>query len=85
MTSWGTTGKLRVLTEFPTYAWAQGGAGGLAILLAIIALIAVIVLRRAASAWDPEVRAWAGFYPLCLLLARAPSTSNIRHLFLASP
>jgi hypothetical protein len=85
MSSWGTTGKLRVLIEFPAFAWAAGGAVGLAGLLAIITLIAVIVLRRGAKAWDPEVRAWAGFYPLYLLLATAPGSSNIRHLFLAFP
>jgi hypothetical protein len=33
----------------------------------------------------PEVRAWAGFYPLCLLLATAVSTTSIRHLLLAFP
>jgi hypothetical protein len=85
MSSWGTTGKLRVLIEFPAFAWAEGGAVGLAGLLAIITLIAVIVLRGGAKAWDPEVRAWAGFYPLYLLLATAPGSSNIRHLLLAFP
>jgi hypothetical protein len=85
MSSWGTTGKLPVLIQFPTFAWAEGGALGLAILLAIIGLIALIVLRRGARAWDPEIRAWAGFYPLYLLLATAVSTTNIRHLFLAFP
>jgi hypothetical protein len=85
MSSWGTTGKLRVLIEFPAFAWTEGGAVGLAVLLGIISLIAVIVLRRGAQAWDPEVRAWAGFYPLYLLLATAPGSSNIRHLFLAFP
>src|SRR5450631_496417 len=58
MASWGTTGKLRVLTQFPAFAWAEAGAVGLAVLLGIIALIAVIVLRRGARAWDLEVRAW---------------------------
>jgi len=85
MSSWGTTGKLRVMIEFPAFAWAEGGAVGLTVLLGIIALIAVIVLRRGARAWDPEVRAWAGFYPLFLLLATAPGTSNVRYLFLAFP
>ena len=85
MSSWGTTGKLRVLVEFPTFAWAYGGPVGLAVLLGIVALIAAIVLRRGAKAWDPEVRAWAGFYPLYLLLATAPGTSNVRHLLLAFP
>src|SRR5674476_609328 len=28
MSSWGTTGKLRVLIEFPAFAWAEGGAIG---------------------------------------------------------
>jgi hypothetical protein len=85
MSSWGTTGKLRVLIEFPEFAWTKGGAAGLAVLLMIMALIAVIVSRHGARAWDPEVRAWAGFYPLFLLLATAPGSSNIRHLFLAFP
>jgi hypothetical protein len=85
MASWGTTGKLRVLTQFPAFAWAEAGAVGLAVLLGIIALIAVIVLRRGARAWDLEVRAWAGFYPLYLLLATAAGSSNIRHLLLAFP
>jgi hypothetical protein len=85
MSAWGLSGKLRILTEFPVFAWEEGGVGGLMVLLAVIALVAVIVLRRGASAWGPEVRAWAGFYPLYLLLATAPGTSNIRHLFLAFP
>jgi hypothetical protein len=85
MTSWGTTGKLRVLIEFPAFIWANGGAVGLAVLVGVISLIAVIVLSRGARAWGPEVRAWAGFYPLYLLLATAPSSSNIRHLLLAFP
>jgi len=58
---------------------------GLAGLLGIIALIATIVLRSGAGASCPEVRAWAGFYPLYLLLATAPGGSNIRHLLLAFP
>jgi hypothetical protein len=85
MSSWGPTGKLRVLIEFPAFAWAMGGVAGLAVLLGITALIAAIVLRRGARAWGPEVRAWAGFYPLYLLLATAPGTSNVRHLLLAFP
>jgi hypothetical protein len=85
MSSWGTTGQLRVLVEFPTYAWAEGGVVGLTALLGVIALIATIILRQGAKAWDPEVRAWAGFYPLYLLLATAPGTSNVRHLLLAFP
>jgi hypothetical protein len=85
MTSWGTTGHLRVLTQFPAFAWAEGGAVGLAVLLGIIALIGAMVLRSGARAWDPEVRAWAGFYPLFLLLATTPGTSNVRHLLLAFP
>jgi hypothetical protein len=85
MSAWGPTGKLRVLIEFPAFAWAKGGVAGLAALLGIIALIAAIVLRNGARAWGPEVRAWAGFYPLYLLLATSPGTSNIRHLLLAFP
>jgi hypothetical protein len=85
MSSWGTTGHLRVLTQFPAFAWSEGGAVGLAVLVGIVALIAALVLRSGARAWDPEVRAWAGFYPLYLLLATAPGTSNIRHLLLAFP
>lgn len=85
MAAWGLTSKLRVLTEFPVFAWDQGGAVGLAVLFGIVGLLAVIVLRTAARAWGPEVRAWAGFYPLYLLLATAPGTSNIRHLLLAFP
>jgi hypothetical protein len=85
MSSWVATGKLRMVTGFPAFAWTEGGAVGLAVLLGIIALIAVIVLRGGARAWDPEVRTWAGFYPLYLLFVTAPSTSNIRHLLLAFP
>jgi hypothetical protein len=85
MTSWGTTDKLRVIIEFPAFAWAHGGAVGLAVVIGIIALIATIVLRPGARTWGPEVRAWAGFYPLYLLLATAPSTSGVRHLLLAFP
>lgn len=85
MSSWGATGKLRVLTQFPAFAWAEGGAMGLAVLAGIVALTARLVLRGGARAWGPEVRAWAGFYPLYLLLATAPGFSTIRHLFLAFP
>jgi hypothetical protein len=85
MSSWGPTGKLRVLIEFPTFAWAEGGLVGLAVLVVIVGWVANTVLRRGAAAWGPEVRAWAGFYPLYLLLATAPGTSNIRHLLLAFP
>lgn len=85
MSAWGTTKELRLLTAFPVFAWAEGGAVGLAVLLGILALIAAIVLRGGARAWGPEVRAWAGFYPLYLLLATGPGTSNIRHLLLAFP
>ena len=85
MSSWGSTGKLRLLIEFPVFAWAQGGAVGLAVLIVIIGVTAALVLRGGAQAWGPEVRAWAGFYPLYLLVATAPGTSNVRHLFLAFP
>ena len=86
MSSWGgTTGKLRVLFEFPYFAWAKGGAMGIALLIIIIGLTAGLVFRRPAGAWGPEVRAWAGFYPLYLLLATAPGSSTIRHVLLAFP
>lgn len=86
MSSWGgTTGKLQVLIAFPTFAWAKFGVLGLAGLLCIISMTAAIALRRQASAWGPEVRAWAGFYPFYLLLATPAGSSNIRHLFLAFP
>ena len=85
MSSWGTTGKLRVLIEFPAFALAEWGVGGLVALIGVVGLIATLVLRRGAGAWGPEVRAWAGFYPLYLLLATGPGTSNIRHLVLAFP
>jgi hypothetical protein len=86
MSAWGgDSGKLRILTEFPRFALAEGGIVGLALLVLVLAFTAVLVLRKGARAWGPEVRAWAGFYPLYLLLATAPGSSNIRHLFLAFP
>jgi hypothetical protein len=85
VSSWGTTGKLRVLIQFPMFAWTEGGAVGLAVLFGVIALIATVVFRSGARAWGPEVRAWAGFYPLYLLLATAPGSSTIRHLLLGFP
>jgi hypothetical protein len=86
MSSWGgDTGRLRVLTEFPVFASARGGIVGLVVLGLIIAFTAALVLRHGARVWGPEVRAWAGFYPLYLLLVTAPGSSNIRHLFLAFP
>jgi hypothetical protein len=85
MSAWSTTNKLRVLIEFPAFAWSQGGATGLAVLLGILGLAAVLVLGKGASAWGPEVRAWATFYPIYLLLATSPGSSNVRHLFLAFP
>ena len=86
MASWGgTTGKLQVLIAFPAFAWAKFGVLGLAVLLCIITMTSAIALRRQASAWGPEVRAWAGFYPIYLLLATSAGSSNIRHLFLAFP
>jgi hypothetical protein len=85
MSSWGTSGRPRILTQFPVLAWAKGGTGGVALLVAVFALIAVIVLRGAARAWGPEVRAWAGFYPLFIVSATALGSSTIRHLLLAFP
>jgi len=85
MSSWGATDKLRVLIEFPAFAWANGGAVGLAVLFGIMALTAWLVLRAGARAWGPEVRAWAGFYPLYLILATSVGSSNVRHLLLAFP
>jgi hypothetical protein len=85
MSSWGKDGQLPVLIQFPVVAWTEGRAVGLAVLLGVIALIATIVLRSGAGAWGPEVRAWAGSYPLYLLLATAPGGSNVRHLLLAFP
>ena len=73
------------MTEFPAYAWTRGGGLGLAVLLGIIGLTAALVLRSGARAWGPEVCAWAGFYPLYLLLATAAGSSNVRHLLLAFP
>jgi hypothetical protein len=85
LSSYDTQGRLHVLIAYPAFVWARGGAVGLAILLGTIALIAVIVLRSGATAWGPEVRAWAGFYPLYLLLATSPLTDAVRHLLLAFP
>lgn len=85
MSSWGETGKLRVLIEFPAFAWTAGGVLGISLFFGIIALVVVIVSRRGADAWGPEVRTWAAMYPLYLLLATAPGTGFIRHLFLAFP
>jgi hypothetical protein len=86
MSSWGgTTGKLRVLIGFPAVAWAQGGVAGVAVLICVVTLTAWLLLRDGARAWGPEVRAWASFYPLFLLLATSPGSSTIRHLILAFP
>ena len=85
MSSWGKRGQLAVLVEFPVFAWTTGGAVGLTVLLGLIALLAFIVLRSRARSWGPEVRAWAGCYPVYLLLATAPGGSNVRHLLLAFP
>lgn len=85
MSAWGKTGQLPVLVEFPAFAWAQGGVLGLLALMGIIGFVATMVLRSGARAWGPEVRSWAGFYPLYLLLATAPGSSNVRHLLLAFP
>lgn len=86
MSSWGgTTGRLGVLIQFPLRAWSGGGVLGLAVLFFVIALTVGIVLRRGAAVWGPEVRAWAGFYPLYLLLATAAGPSTMRHLLLAFP
>lgn len=85
MSSWGSTGELRVLIQFPKVIWTEEGAVGVALLVFVIGWVTSIVLRNGAAAWGPEIRAWAGFYPLYLLLATAPGTSNIRHLFLAFP
>src|SRR5664280_2112574 len=60
MSSWVATGKLRMVTGFPAFAWTEGGAVGLAVLLGIIALIAVIVLGGGARAWDPPTRSAPG-------------------------
>lgn len=86
MSSWGgTTGKLRVLTAFPLFAWAHGGAVGVAGLICIIGLMEWLVCRSGAGAWGPEARTWAGFYPIYLLLTTAPGSSSVRHMLLAFP
>jgi len=85
MSSWRSTGMSQVMIEFPAFAWAEGGAAGLAVLSLLVGLMATLVFRSGARAWGPEVRAWAGFYPLYILAATAPGTSNVRHLFLAFP
>ncbi|MDQ1537003.1 MAG: hypothetical protein QOE58_1396 [Actinomycetota bacterium] len=81
----GTTGKLRVLVAFPTFAWVHGGLIGLAALSCLIILTAWVVLRSRTAVWGPEVRAWAGLYPLYLLLATGPTSSDLRHLVMAFP
>lgn len=83
--SWGSTGKLRVLIEFPAFLWKEAGTVGVAGLLLVILSVAHFVRRKDSATWGPEVRAWAAFYPLYLLLATAPGPSNVRHLLLAFP
>ena len=85
MSAWGGTGELRVLIQFPVFLWSQEGAVGVILFAFVIGWVASVILRKGSAAWGPEVRAWAGFYPLYLLLATAPGTSNIRHLLLAFP
>lgn len=85
MSAWGSTGELRVLIQFPVFLWSEEGAVGVILLAFVIWWVTSTVLRKGSAAWGPEVRAWAGFYPLYLLLATAPGTSNVRHLFLAFP
>ena len=85
VSAWGTTGELRVLIQFPVFFWNEEGAVGVILLAFVIGWVASVMLRKGSAAWGPEVRAWAGFYPLYLLLATAPGTSNVRHLFLAFP
>jgi len=85
LSSYDTQGRLHVLIAYPAFVWARGGPVGISVLICVLGLTAALVLRRGAKAWGPEVRAWAGFYPLYLLLATSPLTDAVRHLLLAFP
>jgi len=85
MSSWGGPGDARVLNAWTVKAWELGGVSGSAILAGAVLLLVLLVIRRGAAAWGPEVRAWALAYPIYILLTTAPGPSSARHLLLAFP
>jgi hypothetical protein len=85
MSSWGAPGDPRVLTAWMVTAWDSGGVFGAVALALGVFLVGLLVLRRRAAAWGPEVRAWALAYPIFVLLTTSPGPSSPRHLFLAFP
>lgn len=85
MSSWGAPGDTRVLTAWIVTAWGSGGVAGSLVLAVAVLLVVLLVLRRGAREWGPEVRAWALAYPIFVLLATSPGPSSPRYLFLAFP
>jgi hypothetical protein len=83
--AWGLPGQTRILTAWFHDAWARGGAGGLALLLFVVLLVAGVVIRSGAGSWGVEVRAWAATYPMYLLLVTTPQSSILRLLIFAFP
>jgi len=83
--AWGLPGRSRILTAWFADAWTRGGAGGLALLLFVVTLLAGVVIRPGAGEWGVEVRAWAATYPTYLLLVTTPQTSILRLFIFAFP
>ena len=63
---------------------ADGSTPALRILVpAVCAALLVVLLRRPAARWGPELRGWALLYPLYLLGATTPTTSIFRYSMLS--
>jgi len=62
----------------------HGSSPALVVLFPVAAAtLLLLVLRGPASAWGPEVRAWALTYPLYLLGSTTPTTSIFRYAMLS--
>jgi hypothetical protein len=81
-TSKAWTPGLGSLLPGPGYLWNLGGPLGLVLFVIGAALVFAIPMRRGASDWGPELRAWAMAYPLYLLVMTVPGPSHARYLLL---
>ena len=85
MSAWRSNGDPRILTAWLAKGWEWGGLAGVLVLAGALVLLALLTVRRGASAWSPEVRAWALAYPVFILLTTSPGPSSPRHFLLAFP
>lgn len=76
-----TTGPLGLFS----IAYQLWGVPGLLFPTALVCVVGYLVLRPAARAWSPEIRAWSLIYPAYVLVIAPAATSYFRFLLLAFP